>query len=90
MSKKPKRLTHQQMVDKNVIRRKSTLDSPVKRCWQIFEDAKVQLGPKFCRKLAIDIALKKGIAYYTARTQWQEWRQAGDRDVATTKRLYGT
>ncbi len=41
-----------------------------------------QLGARFSRKAAIDAALAAGVAFYTARTQYQEWKQAGDRDHA--------
>lgn len=57
---------------------KSRVKSPVKYCWEIFDKLKARLGPNLTRKYAIATAVDKGVAFYTARTQWQEWRRAGD------------
>lgn len=85
-----KHISHAELVAKGRISHKSKIISPVRTCWELFASMKKELGDKLTRKLAIDSALKKGVAFYTARTQWQEWRQAGDRDRANHERLYGT
>jgi hypothetical protein len=68
---------------------KSIVGSPVKYAWEVFSWVKDHLGDKFTRKAAIETAVKKGVAFYTARTQYQAWREAGDRDRATHEKLYG-
>ncbi len=69
------------MVIDNTIPRESKAKSPVKLCWELFDKLKTDKGAKFSRKEAIDAAMKLGVAYYTARTQYWEWKQAGDPDV---------
>lgn len=71
---------HAQLVATNRILHKSKVRNPVQFAWETFERAKVELGDKFRRKTAIDYAIARGLAFYTARTQYQEWKKAGDRD----------
>lgn len=64
--------------------------NPVQKAWEVFSDAKAKLGATLTRKHAMDLAMVAGVSYHTARTQYQEWKQAGDRDNATTRKLYGS
>lgn len=68
----------------------SKIPNPVQRAWEVFSEAKATLADKLTRKHAMDLAMAAGVSYHTARTQYQEWKQAGDRDNATTRKLYGT
>lgn len=63
------------MIKQNKITRVSASKSPVKLAWEIYNR-----NPKLQRKDAINLAISKGIAFYTARTQYQAWRTAGNND----------
>lgn len=65
-------LSHSAMVALDVIRRKSTFKNPVEKCWEIFNE-----NPGMRRKDVINLCLKHGVAFYTARTQYQYWKAAG-------------
>jgi hypothetical protein len=52
--------------------RKSTVQNPVERAWQIFDETR-----EMRRKDVIQKCLDSGIAFYTARTQYQVWKSAG-------------
>lgn len=67
----------------------SKVVNPVQKAWEVFSEAKATHGKALTRKYAMDLAMACGVSYHTARTQYQEWKQAGDRDNATTKKLYG-
>lgn len=75
--------SHTTRVLEDRINHKSKQKSPVKLCWEIFDEVKKKLGDTMTRKLAIDTAERRGIAFYTARTQYQEWKKAGDNDSRT-------
>lgn len=47
---------------------KSTVDGAVVVCWDIYA-----ANPDIRRKDAIQMAVDKGVAFYTARTQYQKW-----------------
>lgn len=49
----------------------STVDNPVRLVWDLCEQMK---GTP--RKAVIVEAVKRGVAFYTARTQYQSWRAA--------------
>jgi hypothetical protein len=51
---------------------KSLLESPTKRVWSIAEEL-VAANPAITRKQVIAECERLGIAYYTARTQYQQW-----------------
>ena len=78
-SKKPS--SHATLVETGKILKKSKVKNPCQACWEIFSDHKTRLGAAMRRKDAIDDCLKQGIAFYTARTQYQAWKQAGDNDT---------
>lgn len=74
-TKKPKKsgvLSHAAMVAKNTISHKSKVKDPVHFVWDTCDKMK---GAK--RKDVVDACLKAGVAFYTARTQYQNWRVAG-------------
>lgn len=52
---------------------KSTIENPCKVVWDISEEMTKQ-GYK--RKDVLNACVEKGIAYYTARTQYQAWKAA--------------
>lgn len=59
--------------------RKSSLKNPVQESWEIFDKLRAaadKAGEKLRRKDAIAVAVKSGIAFYTARTQYQSWKTA--------------
>lgn len=51
-------------------RNASTVESPVKRVWAIADSM-----PEAKRKDVIAACVKEGIAFFTARTQYQKWKQ---------------
>lgn len=55
--------------------RKSTIESPSKRVWEIADQMKAE-NPNVRRKDVIAACVEQGIAYYTARTQYQLWFKA--------------
>lgn len=84
--KKPKKpLSHAAMVAQNRITRKSKMEHPIEGCWEIFFEHQAEHGDKISRKAAIDDCIAQGAAFYTARTQWQEWRKAGKAPTVTIK-----
>lgn len=48
----------------------STIESPVRHVWDVADSMK---GAK--RKDVIAACVEQGVAFYTARTQYQKWRQ---------------
>lgn len=78
MANKKSPLSHAKMVLLNKITRASKAKSPVKLAWETFDANRGKT-----RKDSIDAAIAKGVAFYTARTQYQAWKQAGDRDAAS-------
>lgn len=63
----------------------STLESPVKACWAIFDELKAA-NPGLKRKDAIQAAEARGIAYGTARTQYQSWFAANRESEANARK----
>lgn len=51
-------------------RNASTVESPVKRVWAIADSM-----PEAKRKDVIAACVEEGIAFFTARTQYQKWKQ---------------
>ncbi|EPO7782775.1 hypothetical protein ACIUZC_21995 [Pseudomonas aeruginosa] len=51
-------------------RNASTVESPVKRVWAIADSM-----PDAKRKDVIAACVEEGIAFFTARTQYQKWKQ---------------
>jgi hypothetical protein len=59
-------------VEPCAILRKSTLANPVQVVWETCEAMRDQR-----RKDVVEACIKKGVAFYTARTQYQLWKSAG-------------
>ncbi len=55
--------------------RKSTIEKPTKRVWTLAEEYHAA-NPDAKRKDVIAHCVAQGIAFYTARTQYQAWRTA--------------
>lgn len=53
---------------------KSTVSNPVQVAWQLYAALYQQHGPALTRTQACNAAMAAGVAYYTARTQYQLWR----------------
>ncbi len=49
----------------------STIESPVRRVWEIADSM-----PDAKRKDVVDACVAQGINFFTARTQYQKWRQS--------------
>lgn len=75
-TKKEATSKEEQSTKKEVVRlRKSTIESPSKRVWEIADQMKAA-NPNVRRKDVIAACVEQGIAYYTARTQYQLWFKA--------------
>lgn len=61
--------------DLSDINRKSSIEKPTKTVWRIADEMK-KANKDVRRKEVIDECVKRGIAYYTARTQYQQWLTA--------------
>lgn len=55
---------------------RSTVANPVQTAWQLYAALYQQHGPALTRTQACNAAMAAGVAYYTARTQYQLWRTA--------------
>lgn len=68
-----------------VINHESTVERPCKRVWQVADDM-----PGAKRKDVLDACVKQGIAYYTARTQYQQWltvqKEMAEREAQQSKK----
>jgi hypothetical protein len=51
---------------------KSTIESPTKAVWHIADEMH-KANPNVARKTVIEECVRRGIAFYTARTQYQRW-----------------
>lgn len=60
------------------ILRKSSIQSPCQIVWEVASEMAAKGG--YTRKQVIEACMAKGVAYYTARTQYQQWKAAGDND----------
>lgn len=81
-AKKPKApMSHSAMVASGKITHKSKIQSPVSVCWDIFDEHR-----NLSRKDAMNLAIAAGVAFYTARTQYQAWKVAGDNDRKAAER----
>lgn len=65
-------LSHAAMVAKGAIRHKSKVINPVHFVWDTCDKMKGAT-----RKTVVDACIAAGVAFYTARTQYQAWRVAG-------------
>lgn len=63
-----------QMPQKNRLH-KSQIESPTKTVWAV-ADEMFEKNPSTTRKQVIEECTKRGIAYFTARTQYQQWLSA--------------
>lgn len=68
-----------------IINHESTVERPCKRVWQVADDM-----PGAKRKDVLDACVKQGIAYYTARTQYQQWltvqKEMAEREAQQSKK----
>ncbi len=67
-----------EMVKLDQIPRLSTVKSPCQIVWETASEMQKKGG--FTRKDVLAACMEKGVAYYTARTQYQQWKAAGDND----------
>lgn len=51
---------------------KSTAERPCKKVWFIADDM-IQANPQVARKAVLAACVEAGVAFYTARTQYQQW-----------------
>ncbi len=54
---------------------KSTVANPVKTVWAIAEEMKAA-NPQTTRKEIVEECIRRGVAFYTARTQYQLWTKS--------------
>lgn len=54
---------------------KSTVEKPTKAVWAIADEMKMA-NPHATRKEIVEECIRRGIAYYTARTQYQRWSKS--------------
>lgn len=55
--------------------RASTLASPTKAVWAIADEMRAA-NPAAARKAIVDECVRRGVAFFTARTQYQKWSKA--------------
>lgn len=60
------------VVGTNAILHQSTINRPCKQVFWVADEMKAA-NPKVTRSEVINECVKRGIAYYTARTQYQQW-----------------
>ncbi len=65
---------------------RSEMDSPTKSVWHI-ADEMVKANPTVARKVIVQECVKRGIAYYTARTQVQLWKAAAIESAANAAKV---
>ena len=67
---------------------KSTADRPCKLVWAI-ADAMFGANPDTRRKDVLEACVNRGVAFYTARTQYQQWlsvqKEMAEREAAQAK-----
>lgn len=70
---------------------KSSVDSPTKLVWYIADEMTTK-DPSVPRKKVIEECQRRGIAFYTARTQYQQWltaKRESDRNAAEANNKHG-
>jgi hypothetical protein len=55
--------------------RESTIEKPTKAVWTIADEMKA-VNPNVTRKAIVDECIRRGVAFYTARTQYQRWAKS--------------
>lgn len=75
MKKSTQPKSHASLVKSGRFLKTSKVKNPVQVVWQLASDMKDAK-----RKDVIDAAMKQGVAFYTARTQYQLWSAAGKAD----------
>lgn len=63
---------------------KSTVESPTKLVWHI-ADEMIEKNPHVGRKTVITECVNRGIAFFTARTQYQQWLTARRESMANAE-----
>ena len=59
----------------NVKASKSTVEKPTRLVWTIADEMR-NANPTVTRKAIVEECLRRGIAFYTARTQYQRWAKS--------------
>jgi hypothetical protein len=54
---------------------KSTVEKPTKLVWTIADEMKTK-NPQATRKQIVEECIKRGVAYFTVRTQYQKWSKS--------------
>lgn len=84
------KLSHSTAIKRDLITHKSDEANPCSLAWEIFEQVRDERAEeneereagepviKATRKESINAAIEAGVAFYTARTQYQLWKAAGD------------
>ncbi|GAO01828.1 hypothetical protein [Anaeromyxobacter sp. PSR-1] len=54
---------------------KSTVEKPTKAVWAMADEMR-KANPQATRKEIVDECIRRGIAFYTARTQYQRWAKS--------------
>jgi len=67
---------------------RSEIESPTKTVWHIADEL-IERKPEISRKAIVQECVKRGIAYYTARTQVQLWRAARIESMANQAKVNG-
>jgi hypothetical protein len=63
--------------------RESTIEKPTRAVWTIPDEMKAA-NPTVTRKAIVDECVRRGVAFYTARTQYQRWSKAAKPGPAST------
>lgn len=61
---------------------KSTVEKPTKAVWTIADEMR-KANPQATRKEIVDECIRRGIAFYTARTQYQRWAKSNPTAAST-------
>jgi len=73
----PKPIKVKLEINYNILR-VSEIVKPCRRVWDIATEHQIKFGDRLSRKAVIDQCTKEGIAYNTARTQYQLWYRASN------------
>lgn len=76
MKKSTQPKSHASLVKSGRFAHTSKAKSPCQIVWEVASNNRAMR-----RKDVIDLCMKQGVAFYTARTQYQLWRAAGQADA---------
>jgi len=78
----------EELINKTTITHESVIEHPCKQVWNIATDMKED-NPAVKRGAVLAACVAAGIAYYTARTQYQQWltvqKEMAEREAAQAK-----